>query len=56
MHFATIYPKGERWRAAHAESWLGMQWLAFWIGLKTMFPNPLNAQRIVVERPGWQRS
>jgi hypothetical protein len=54
MHYATIYPEGEEWRRVHAESWMAMRLLTFWIGLKTFWPNPLNARRVVVERPGWE--
>lgn len=54
MYYATIYPENDKMKFVHAENWLTMHLLTFWVGLKTYFPNPLNAQRVVVVRPGWE--
>jgi hypothetical protein len=54
MHYATIYLEGDKYGSfAHADGPLSAAWLTFWVGLKSNWPNPLNARRVVVERPGW---
>lgn len=54
MHRYTVYLENAKYETVrHAETWLGMQWLAFWIGLKSFFPDPRKAQRVVIESPGW---
>lgn len=42
----TVWPEGQPENAVATNNWLRMQWLVFWIGLKTSWPNPLNAKRV----------
>jgi hypothetical protein len=44
--YAAVWPEGNPNKAAWAQSWLHMHWLMFWLGIKTFWPNPLNAKRI----------
>jgi hypothetical protein len=44
----SIYPEGQPENRTRCKGWLALLWFTFWVGLKTFWPNPLNARRVVV--------
>jgi hypothetical protein len=46
-----VYPVGERDKRQPYQTAFSANLAAFWMGLKTTFPNPLDAKPIVVESP-----
>lgn len=48
--YAWVWAENAPANAVPARDWLHSEWLAFWIGLKTYWPDPRQAQRVCVAK------
>ncbi len=51
QRFAVVWPEGQHDKAQWATSWLHCVWLQWWIGIKSWWPKPWDARRVVTFWP-----
>lgn len=44
--FGVSWPEGQPEKVVTWHTHVGKNWAEFWVGIKTYWPNPLNAKRV----------